>query len=145
MEKERERAKLQGYPSPIHEIKEAVDDDYNTAIRFCVNNVGCIALINASHNEKSNRLQAELIEDKDIRMNHPNLNFCQLYGMSDNLTFNLAEAGFNVAKYVPYGPVKEVVPYLVRRAQENTAVTGDVSREYNLIQSELKRRGLVKK
>lgn len=119
-----------------------MDDDYNTAIRFCVNNYQYLALINASHNEKSNQLQAKLIEQAGIQLSHPNLNFCQLYGMSDNLTFNLAESGYNTAKYVPYGPVKEVIPYLIRRAQENSAVTGDVSREYGLIQTELKRRGL---
>jgi proline dehydrogenase len=142
MEKERERARNMGYPSPIHETKEATDDAYNTAVRFCVDNYEHIASSNASHNAISNLLQAELIIEKGIERNHPHLNFSQLYGMSDNLTFNLAHAGFNVAKYVPYGPVREVVPYLIRRAQENTSVTGDMSREYQLVHREIKRRGL---
>ena len=142
MEKERDRAQNLGYSSPIHESKAAVDDSYNTAIRFCVDNYEKLALINASHNEQSNLLQAQLIEERSITTHHPHLNFCQLYGMSDNLTFNLAEAGYNTAKYLPYGPVKEVIPYLVRRAQENTAVTGDVSREFGMIKEEMKRRGI---
>ena len=143
MEKERERAQRMGYPSPIHPNKEATDDAYNTAVRFCVDNYEQIASCNASHNAASNLLQAELIIEKGIQKDHAHLNFSQLYGMSDNLTFNLAEAGFNVAKYVPYGPVREVVPYLIRRAQENTSVTGDMSREYQLVHTEIKRRGLT--
>ncbi len=142
MEKERERAEKMGYPSPIHPTKEATDDAYNTAVRFCVDNYEFIASCNASHNSASNLLQAELIHRKGILRNHPHLNFCQLYGMSDNITFNLAAGGFNVAKYVPYGPVREVVPYLIRRAQENTSVTGDMSREYQLVKKELKNRGI---
>ena len=141
MEKERNRALEMGYPSPIHVDKNAVDDAFNTAVRFCLDNIDQLAFCNASHNEKSNHLQAAIMADRQIPFNHPNIYFCQLYGMSDNLTFNLAEAGFLVAKYIPYGPVKEVMPYLVRRAEENTAVTGDVSREYALIKKELKRRG----
>ena len=101
-----------------------------------------IASCNASHNLKSNLLQAELIVQKNIPRNHPHLNFCQLFGMSDIITFNLASAGFNVAKYVPYGPVRDVIPYLIRRARENTSVTGEMSRELSLILSEMKRRGL---
>jgi proline dehydrogenase len=88
-------------------------------------------------------LQAQLIAGRNLPKDHPHLNFCQLYGMSDNLTFNLAEAGYNVAKYVPYGPVRDVVPYLIRRAQENTSVTGDMGREYQLVLKEMKRRGLA--
>jgi proline dehydrogenase len=142
MEKERERALEYGYPSPIHPNKEATDHDYNTALQFCVDNYERIASCNATHNMESNLLQAELIVEKNIQRDHPHLNFCQLYGMSDNLTFNLAKEGFNVAKYLPYGPVREVVPYLIRRAQENSSVTGDMSREYQLVQKELTRRGL---
>ncbi len=142
MDKERERAKHLGYPSPIHPTKEATDKAYNEAVEFCVEHYTDMASANASHNEESNRLQAELIAEKGIVKNHPHLNFCQLYGMSDHLTFNLAQAGYNVAKYLPYGPVKEVLPYLVRRAEENTAVTGDVSRELALIRQEMKRRKL---
>lgn len=143
MDKERERAKQYDYDSPIHPNKEATDDAYNTAIRFCVDNYEHIASCNATHNAASNLLQAELIMRKKIQKNHPHLNFCQLYGMSDNITFNLANAGFNVAKYVPYGPVREVVPYLIRRAEENSSVTGDMTREHGLVHQEMKRRGLI--
>lgn len=143
MEKERERATELGLPSPIQPNKEATDDAFNTAVRFCVDHYEEIASCNASHNAISARLQAELIVERGIQRNHDHLNFCQLYGMSDNLTFNLAESGFNVAKYVPYGKVREVVPYLIRRAQENSAVTGDMSREYQLVLKEMKRRGIA--
>ncbi len=142
MEKERDRAERMGYPSPIHPSKQATDDAYDTALRFCIDNYEEIASCNASHNAASNLLQAQIIAERNIRKDHPHLNFCQLYGMSDNLTFNLADAGYNVAKYVPYGKVKEVVPYLIRRAEENSSMTGDMSREYQLVLTELKRRGL---
>ncbi len=143
MEKERERAARLGYPSPIHPNKRASDDAFNTALRFCVDNYETLASCNASHNAESAMLQAELIASKGIPRNHPHLMFSQLYGMSDNITFNLAAAGFNVAKYVPYGPVREVVPYLIRRAEENSSVTGDMTREYELVLQEMKRRGLA--
>ena len=142
MEKERDRAQEMGYPSPIHPNKAATDDAYNTALRFCVDNYERIASCNATHNADSCKLQADLIAERNIDKKHPHLNFCQLYGMSDHITFNLAHAGYNVAKYVVYGQVREVVPYLVRRANENKAVTGDMSREYKLIDKELKRRKL---
>lgn len=142
MDKERERAEEMGYPSPIHEDKPAVDKDYNEAVRYCVSNYDTIASSNASHNWASNALQAQLMEDRNIEKNHPNLNFCQLYGMSDNITYNLASLGYNVAKYMPYGPVKEVMAYLIRRAQENTSVSGDMSRELRLLSEEIKRRGI---
>lgn len=142
MEKERKRAEDVGYPSPIHDTKENTDRDYNLAVRFLVDHYEQIASCNASHNQYSNQLQAELIAEKGIPRNHPHLNFCQLYGMSDHITFNLAQAGYNVAKYVVYGPVKDVFPYLIRRAKENTAVTGEMSRELGLIIGEIRRRGL---
>ena len=142
MDKERERAKEMDYPSPIQPDKESTDRDYNSAVRFCVENYETLASCNASHNMESNLLQASLIAERNIQKNHRHLNFCQLYGMSDHITFNLAAAGYNVGKYVVYGPVKEVLPYLVRRAQENTSVTGDLSRELSLIMEEIKRRGL---
>ncbi len=142
MDKERERARQLGYPSPIHPTKEATDKAYNEAVEFCVEHYTDMASANASHNEESNRLQAELIAEKGIVKNHPHLNFCQLYGMSDHLTFNLAQAGYNVAKYLPYGPVKEVLPYLIRRAEENSSIMGDMSRELALIKEEIKRRKL---
>lgn len=144
MEKERRRAAEKGYPSPIHPNKQAVDDAYNTAVKFCMDNIERLAMCNATHNEQSIRLQASLMVQKGLAKNHPHTIFCQLWGMSDHLTFNLAETGFNVAKLIPYGPVKEVIPYLIRRAEENTAVTGDVNREYAMITTEMKRRGLKK-
>ena len=142
LDKERERAEEMNYPSPVHENKAATDDAYNTAIRFCVDHYEDLASCNASHNQESMLLQAQLIVEKSITRNHTHLNFCQLYGMSDHLTFNLSEKGFNVAKYMPYGPVREVIPYLIRRAEENSSVTGDMGREYELLAKELKRRGL---
>ncbi|MEL6276660.1 MAG: proline dehydrogenase family protein, partial [Bacteroidota bacterium] len=142
MDKERARALEMGYPSPIHRTMDATHDDFNAAVRYCVENCEDLSSCNASHNRESVLLQAALMKEHGVAKNHPNLFFCQLYGMSDNLTFNLAEAGYNVAKYVVYGPVKEVAPYLIRRARENTSVTGDVSRELDMIQRELKRRGI---
>ncbi len=142
MEKERERAERKEYPSPIHSTKAATDEAYDAALLYCIEHYEEIASINASHNARSNALQAEWIARAGIPRHHPHLMFCQLYGMSDNLTFNLAAAGFNTAKYVPYGPVKDVVPYLIRRAQENASITGDMSREYQLVLQEMKRRGL---
>lgn len=140
MEKERTRAKSNNYPSPINPNKEATDDCYNKGIVYCLDHYEEIGFCNASHNQHSNRMLAELIEQRGLLKSHAHINFCQLYGMSDFITFNLAENGFNVAKYMPYGPVGEVFPYLVRRAQENTTVTGDVSRELGFIQKEIKRR-----
>ncbi len=140
MDKERERAQENGYPSPIHETRSATDDSYNTALRFCIDNFPQMAVSNSTHNADSALLMAELIEKKDLPKNHPYLAFCQLYGMSDNLTFNLAEHGYNVGKYLVFGTVQDVIPYLVRRAQENTSVTGDMSREYKLVAEEIKRR-----
>lgn len=142
MEKERNRAEEMGYPSPINKDKAATDDCFNTALRFCIDNFEQIALCNATHNVDSSRILADLIFERKLPKEHPHLNFCQLYGMSDNLTFNLAASGYNVGKYLVYGHVEEVVPYLVRRAQENTSVTGDMSRELEFYNTEIKRRGL---
>lgn len=140
MNKERLRAREMGYDDPINPDKHTTDDHYNTAVRFCLDHIDHIALCNASHNAESALLQAELMEKKGIRHDHPHAVFSQLFGMSDNVTFNLAKAGFRVGKYVPYGQVREVIPYLIRRAQENTSVTGDVGRELSLIDREVKRR-----
>lgn len=142
MNKERERAEEMGYPSPIQASKEDTDRDYDLGLAYCLEHYETIASCAATHNEKSCFLQAALIEQKNMPNNHPHLNFCQLLGMSDNITYNLAEGGYNVAKYVVYGKVKEVLPYLVRRAEENTSVTGDMGRELVLIDKEIKRRGL---
>ncbi|MCB9081175.1 MAG: proline dehydrogenase family protein [Lewinellaceae bacterium] len=143
MEKERDRAEELGYPSPIHPTKALTDQHYNDGIRFCVDNYQYMACCNASHNAQSVLLQAEMMHERQIPRNHPHLLFCQLQGMSDNLTYNLAHAGFNVGKYVVYGQIRDVVPYLIRRAQENTSITGDMSREYSLVLKEMKRRGLA--
>ena len=142
MEKERERAAERGYPSHIQPDKAATDRDYNAAVEFCIDHYERIASANATHNVESCQLHARLIAERKLPKDHPHLNFCQLYGMSDQITYNLADAGYNVAKYVPYGSVREVVPYLVRRAQENSSVTGDMSRELGMVATELKRRGL---
>ncbi len=140
MEKERERAAKMGYTDPISADKQTVDDHYNAALSFCLEHIEHVALCNASHNAHSARLQIERMRQKKISPQHPHILFSQLFGMSDNLTFNLARAGFRVAKYVPYGQVFEVIPYLIRRAQENTSITGDVSRELALIEQEYRRR-----
>lgn len=142
MEKERKRAAEKGYPSPIQPNKEAADRDYNDAVRFCIDHLDRIGMIVASHNEYSNLLATQLLREKGLPLNHPHVHFSQLYGMSDNITFNLAQAGCSVSKYLPFGPIKDVIPYLMRRAQENTSVGGQTSRELNLIEKEIKRRGL---
>jgi proline dehydrogenase len=131
-----------GYENPINPTKAATDDHYNTALRFCLDHIETIGLCNASHNAASAMLQVELMDQKGIAHDHPHTLFSQLFGMSDNLTFNLAKAGFRVGKYMPYGQVVDVIPYLIRRAQENSSVTGDVGREYAFILREVKRRGL---
>ncbi len=142
MEKERARAEEMGYPSPIQPFKAATDTDYNDALVYCIDHVNEIAIVAGTHNEESCRLLAELLIQKHINPKNTNIYFAQLLGMSDNLSFNLADAGYNVAKYVPYGPVEAVLPYLFRRAQENTSISGQMSRELSLIVKEKKRRGL---
>ena len=142
MDKERARAAEMGYPSPIQVDKAATDRDYNAALVYCIDHYETISSCCASHNAESNLLQAKLIHKKGIIHNHPHINFCQLYGMSDNITFNLANAGYNAAKYVVYGPIKDVIPYLIRRTEENTSVTGEMSRELQLIDNEMRRRGM---
>ncbi|NHA02458.1 proline dehydrogenase [Mucilaginibacter sp. HC2] len=140
MEKERKRADENGYPSPIQPDKKSTDLDYDSALDYCTTNINKIAFIAGTHNEESCRLLAELLDAKGIDHKHPHVYFSQLLGMSDNLSFNLADAQYNVAKYVPYGPIKAVLPYLFRRAQENTAIAGQMSRELSLIVKERKRR-----
>ena len=140
MEKERARAAMNGYVSPIQTSKENSDKDYNEAIAFCIDHIDTIATIIASHNEYSNLLASKLISEKGITSQHPHIHFSQLYGMSDNITFNLAKCGFSVSKYLPFGPIKDVIPYLMRRAQENSSVSGQTGRELGLIKKELFRR-----
>jgi proline dehydrogenase len=143
MEKERKRAEEKGYLSPIQPDKETADKDYNEALRFCVTHIARLAFVAGTHNEGSCKVLADLLNEHQVPHNHPHVYFSQLLGMSDNLSFNLANAGYNVVKYVPYGPVKAVLPYLFRRAQENTAIAGQMSRELGLIIKERKRRRLA--
>jgi proline dehydrogenase len=140
MEKERRRAAEKGYASPIQPSKEASDRDYNESVRFCVDHLDRIGLIVASHNEYSNLLASQLLREKGLPLNHPHVHFSQLFGMSDNITYNLARAGCSVSKYLPFGPIGDVIPYLMRRAQENTSVGGQTGRELSLIKKELRRR-----
>lgn len=144
MEKERERANALGKPSPIHENKAATDKAFNDALLFCINHIDRISLMCGSHNEVSNEYLVELMYKNKIENNDLRVWFAQLYGMSDNISFNLAKQGYRVAKYVPYGPVRSVMPYLFRRAAENTSVAGQSSRELLLIREELKRRRAAK-
>ncbi|WP_295653747.1 proline dehydrogenase family protein [uncultured Mucilaginibacter sp.] len=142
MEKERKRAADNGYPSPIQTTKQATDYDYNSAMEFCIANIKHVAFVAGTHNEDSCRFLVDLLNTHKVDHNHPSVYFSQLLGMSDNLSFNLADANYNVAKYVPYGPVEAVLPYLFRRAEENTAISGQMSRELGLIAKEKKRRGI---
>ena len=140
MEKERERAQKNGYPSPIQVNKEATDADFNAAAQYCIEHINSIALLLASHNEDSNEIIMQKMKEKDMPNNHGNVHFSQLFGMSDHISFNLANAGYNVSKYLPFGPIKEVIPYLMRRAEENSSVNGQTNRELVLIRKELARR-----
>lgn len=142
MEKERERAADMNYPSPIQPNKQSCDDDYNKGVEFCVEHLDKISLIVASHNEYSNLYTTQLLDKRGLPHNHSHVHFSQLYGMSDNITFNLAKSGCSVSKYLPFGPIKDVVPYLMRRAQENSSVAGQTGRELALIKKELQRRKL---
>ena len=140
MEKERLRATEQGYHSPIQPDKQSSDHDYNASLNFCINNIERVSVIVASHNEQSNLLATSLMSENGIPAGHQHVHFSQLYGMSDNITFNLAKHGYSVSKYLPFGPIKDVVPYLMRRARENSSVAGQTGRELGLIKRELERR-----
>jgi proline dehydrogenase len=140
MEKERKRAEEKGYADPINPSKEASDDEYNKAVRLSLSNIDHISVCLGTHNEESCILATKLLEEKNISQNDPRVYFAQLLGMSDNISFNLASAGYNVAKYVPYGPIEAVMPYLFRRADENTSIAGQSSREFLLIKKERQRR-----
>ena len=144
MEKEAKRAQQMNYPNPIQDTKADTDDDYNLALRICFENRDIVAVMAGTHNEESSLLLAQLIENNNISKTDNRFWFAQLYGMSDHISFNLAHEGFNVAKYLPYGPVKEVLPYLSRRAQENSSVKGQSSRELSLIKQEINRRKALK-
>lgn len=140
MEKERARAEEKGYKDPIQPNKAATDKDYDAALEFCINNLDVFELCAGSHNENSANVLAELLASNKVDNSDRRVYFAQLLGMSDHISFNLSNLGYNVAKYVPYGPVREVMPYLIRRAQENTSVAGQTSRELNLLKAERKRR-----
>ena len=140
MEKERARAATLGYPSPIQPDKQSTDRDFDAITQYFVENARTIHFMIATHNETSSLLLTQLIKKHELPRNHPHIYFSQLYGMSDNLTYNLAEKGYNVVKYVPYGAVKTMMPYLFRRAEENTSVKGQSSRELKIVQKEIQRR-----
>ncbi|NRD20162.1 proline dehydrogenase family protein [Winogradskyella eckloniae] len=142
MEKERERALEKGYASPICKSKKETDDNFNNALNYIIQNLNDISVFIGTHNELSCYLAMELMETHQISKKDNNVWFGQLYGMSDHISFNLAAEGYNVAKYMPFGPVKDVMPYLIRRAEENTSVAGQTSRELSLLKSEKKRRNL---
>lgn len=145
MEKERERAEELGYEDPIQPNKEATDRDYDLAVRYCVEHIHQIGLFSGSHNEASNYKLTLVMDEFGLQKNDHRVFFGQLYGMSDHISFNLANAGYNVIKYVPYGPLKATIPYLIRRANENTSVKGQSGRELSLVKKELARRKLFKK
>lgn len=140
MEKERERAAEKGYPDPIGATKAAVDADFDDALRYAAEHLGHMAVLVGTHNEESTLLMARLMHGTGLAKDDPRIHFGQLLGMSDNISYNMALAGFNVVKYVPYGPVRKVLPYLIRRAEENTSTKGQTGRELSLILAERKRR-----
>jgi len=142
MEKERERAYDLGYKSPIQPDKEATDRDYDEAVKYIMAHTDYLYLMAGSHNEESTRILAELMKEQGLEKNDKHVWFSQLYGMSDNLSFNLAKEGYQVVKYLPFGPVEKTLPYLIRRAEENTSAAGQTSRELDLIEKEMERRGL---
>lgn len=145
MEKERERAEEKGYPSPIHDTKADTDRDFNAAVEFCIRNRDVISFCAGTHNEESSLLLTKLMAELNIAPDDKQVYFAQLYGMSDHISFNLSANGYRVAKYVPYGPVRKVLPYLIRRAEENTSAKGQSSRELQLISRELERRKHIRK
>ncbi len=142
MEKENERAKEKGYPTPICVSKQATDDNFNAAIDYMMHHIDKMAIFAGTHNEESSYKLLEMLAENGISKSDSRVWFGQLYGMSDNISYNLAENGYNVAKYLPFGPVRDVMPYLIRRAEENTSVAGQTSRELNLLKTERQRRKL---
>lgn len=140
MEKENERAEEKKYPTPICKNKKATDKTFNTVMQYIFNNIEEISLFIGTHNEESTYMAMDLMQTKNIATNSKKVWFGQLYGMSDHISYNLAKQGYNVAKYIPFGPVKDVMPYLIRRAEENTSVAGQTSRELSLLRTEKKRR-----
>lgn len=144
MEKERERAQEKGYPSPIQPNKAQCDQDFNAAVEHILENIYIAALCSGSHNEDSAHVLAKTMKKLGIDKTDQRVWCAQLLGMSDHISYNMAHAGYNVAKYVPYGPVEEVMPYLIRRANENTSVAGQTGRELSLLIKERNRRKQAK-
>jgi len=142
MEKERQRAKRLGYTSPICDSKEETDQSYDQGLQACIEHFESVTTVVATHNEKSCQLAAQLIDKNNMNRDNPRVFFSQLYGMAAHLTVNLAKEGYNATKYIPFGPVKEVIPYLIRRAEENSSVSGQLGRELSLVKEEMARRGL---
>ncbi len=142
MEKENERALKMGYKSPICESKKATDENYNAILSFMMDHIDNYFIYAGTHNEESSYLLMDLIEQHQLQKNDPRIWFGQLFGMSDHISFNLSKEGYNVAKYLPFGPVKDVMPYLMRRAEENTSVAGQTTRELSLLKNERERRKL---
>ncbi len=140
LEKENNRAAQHGYPTPMQPNKAATDADYNAALDFCTDHIGAIEVCAGTHNEQSCALLAQLMEQKGIAKNSPYIYFSQLYGMSDHISYTLAGAGYNVSKYLPYGPVQATVPYLIRRADENTSIAGQMGQELRRLLEEKSRR-----
>jgi proline dehydrogenase len=140
MEKENKRAEEKGYPTPICKDKQATDDNYNETVAYMMENLDCMSIFAGTHNEESSYNLMQLMAEKGLQKNDKRIWFGQLYGMSDNISYNLSANGYNVAKYLPFGPVRDVMPYLIRRAEENTSVAGQTSRELGLIKSERERR-----
>ena len=140
MEKEREVAFKNGLLDPIHTTKDATDLDFNKAVKYCVSKINFVSICVGTHNELSVQYLTKLMLKMKLSKNDKRIYFAQLLGMSDHISFNLSALGYNVAKYVPYGPVKEVLPYLIRRAEENTSVSGQTSRELSLIKKEINNR-----
>ena len=144
MEKERKRAEDMGYPDPIQPTKEATDADFNAALDFALDHLDRLEFVCGTHNEASCMKLVHLMHEKRIDQNHPSIYFSQLFGMSDHISYNLSFSGFNVTKYLPYGPIRDAVPYLIRRVEENTAVAGQMGQELRLLLSEKQRREKVK-
>ena len=140
MEKEHKRAEENGYPTPICASKQATDDNYNAAVDYMMKHIDKMAIFAGTHNEESSYKLMEMLKANSIEIKDQRIWFGQLYGMSDNISYNLAAHGYNVAKYLPFGPVRDVMPYLIRRAEENTSVAGQTSRELNLLKTERNRR-----
>jgi len=144
LEKERERARRLRYKSPINETKVKTDREYNKAVEIFIDNIDVVEICVGTHNEESCKLLIQAMAEKKLPINHPHIYFSQLYGMSDNISFNLANAGYNVSKYLPFGPIESTLPYLARRAEENTAIAGQMSKELEIIVHERRRRKSIR-